>query len=155
MENFLDILTSLIRLLYIYYVRGVVGRPQLMDRLWEYLEIATVGGETSAEGPGGYPYTVYKNLDDDSRYLQEVCGELNYLGHLRAALVIAQTARFVPGQEAKWPRECLPTLREKVRRTIEELGLREPTKQEVVRALDEYKMFSPKTLADLEREIVS
>ena len=160
MENFLDIFTALVRLLYVYHVRGVVHRLKLIGRLCDYLKVATSGIESDNDYSEGYLCTLQDNLSGDKDYLQEIYDELNFLGHLRAALVIVQKVRFVPGEKATWgttpkrPSECLPTIRDKLKNTIKELGLNEPSEEEVMKALEEYKMFSPAELAELEKEIV-
>ena len=103
--------------------------------------------------------TLYDNLRD-AKYLQEVCDALNFLGHVRAAFVILQKTRYVPGETATWgtppkrPSECLPDLRKRLREAIKEPGLKEPSKADIMKALGEYKMFSPADLADMEKEIV-
>lgn len=157
-ENFLDIFTVLVRLLYVYYVRGIVNRHQLIGRVCCYLEIATVGTDESKYGDG-YLYNLFKSLAQNSRYLQEVINELNFLGHLRAALVIVQKVRFVSGEKAPWgtpqrPSECLPQKKEQIKDTIKELGLEEPSRQEIMKALQEYNMFTTAELAELEKEII-
>ena len=114
MENFLDIFTALIRLLYVYYVRKYVHRLQLIGRLCTYIEIATYGVDTEQDCCEGYLYSVLHNLGDPD-YLQEVCDELNFLGHIRAAFVIVQRVRSDPGETVSWgtppkrPYKCLPT----------------------------------------------
>lgn len=159
MENFLDIFTALVRLLYVYHVRGFVHRLKLIGRICDYIEIATCGFENAQDASEGYLYSVYDNLGDPD-YLQEVCDELNFLGHVRAAFVIVQRLRYVPGEESKWgtppsrPSECLPDQRKRLREAIKELDLNEPSKADIMKALGEYKMFSAAELAELEKEIV-
>jgi hypothetical protein len=74
--------------------------------------------------------------------------------------VILQKVRYVPEEQATWgtptkrPCECLPDRRRKLREAIKELGLNEPTKANIMKALGEYKMFSPEELAEMEKEIV-
>jgi hypothetical protein len=161
MENFLDIFTALVRILYVYYVRGVVNRFKFIDCLCKYLEIAAAGIDSDNDFSEGYLYTLDNNLCGDTKYLREVCDELNLLGHLHAALAIVQKIRFVPGEKDKWgqgpkrPSECLPTIRDTLTNTIKELGLGEPPKQKVMEALKEYKIFSSAELAEFEKEIVT
>lgn len=153
-ENFLDILTALVRLLYVYYVRGVVPRGQLIGRLVDYLGVATSGIDTAQDYSEGYLYTVYDNLGGASDYMQEVCDDLNLIGHLWATLVIAQRARYVPNEQPKdWtppksPSECLPHVRKMLRNAVKELDLKKPSLKQVRRALEEYNMFSPADLAE-------
>jgi hypothetical protein len=159
MENFLDIFTALIRLLYVYYSRGVVHRPMFIDRLCNYLKIATSGIDLDDDYTEGYLSTVYENLGGDTDYLQEVCNDLNLLGHLRTALLIVQKVRFVPGEQDKWgegpkrPSECLSFIADKLKNVLKDLALNEPSKIEIMKAMDEYKMFSPSELAEFEKEI--
>ncbi len=159
MENFLDIFTALVRLLYVYHVRGFVHRNKLIGRFCDYLEVATSGIDSSQDSSDGYLYTLYDNLRDVD-YLQEVCDELNFLGHIRAAFVIVQRIRYVPGEAATWgtppkrPSECLPDHRKRLREAIKEFGINEPSKADIMKALGEYKMFSVAELAELEKEIV-
>jgi hypothetical protein len=159
MENFLDIFTALVRLLYVYHVRGVVHRLKLIGRFCEYIPIATCGFENTQDSSEGYLFSVFNNLGD-SDYLQEVCDELNFLGHIRAAFAIVQRVRYVPGETATWgkppsrPCDCLPDHRRRLREAIKELGLEEPSKANIMKALGEYKMFSPGELSELEKELV-
>jgi len=159
MENFLDIFTALVRLLYVYYVRGFVRRNKLIGRLCDYLEVATSGIASSQDSSNGYLYSVYDNLGD-ADYLQDVCDELNFLGHIRAAFVIVQKVRFIPGEAASWgrppkrPCECLPDHRKSLQEAIRGLGLAEPSKAQIMKALGEYNMFSTTELDELQKEIV-
>jgi hypothetical protein len=150
MENFIDIFAALVGLLYFYHVRGFVHRNTLVGRIVTYLEVATSGIDSDNDYSEGYLTTLHDKLG--SGYLQKVCDELNFLGHLRAALVIAQKVRCIWG--AKRPSDCLPSIRDGLRESIKKVGLKEPSKQEVIKALDEYKIFMPAELAELEKEIV-
>ncbi len=158
MENFLDIFTSLVRLLYVYHVRGVVHRPMVVGRLMNYVRIATHGWETEQDYCEGYLNSVDDNLGD-IEYLQGACDDLNFLGHVRAAFVIVQRLRFVPDEKALWgpapkrPSECLSDPRKQLREIVEELGLKEPPRADILKALVEYKMFSSTELAEMEKEI--
>ena len=159
MENFLDVFTALVRLLYVYHVRSVVHRLKLIGRLCKYIPIATCGFEDSQESSAGYLFSVFNNLGDPD-YLQEVCDGLNFLGHVRAAFAIVQRIRYVPGETAtsgkppSRPSECLPDHRKRLREAIKELGLNEPSTGNIMKALGEYKMFTPAELAEIEKEIV-
>lgn len=159
MENFLDIFTALVRLLYVYHVRKCIDRLQLIGRICKYIEIAMCGFESTQDASEGYLDSVYQNLRDPD-YLQEVCDELNFLGHIRAAFVIVQRIRYVRGEKGTLgtpphrPSECLPTRRRRLREAIGQLGLNEPSTADIIKALHEYKMFLPAELAEMEREIV-
>lgn len=158
MENFLDIFTALVRLLCVYHVREFVHRLVVVGRVLNYVKIATHGWETEHDYCEGYLNSVADNLGD-AEYLQEVCDDLNFLGHVRAAFVIVQRHRFVPNEKSAWgpapkrPGECLPDQRAQLRTLFEELGLKEPPRADILKALGEYKMFSQADLAEMEQEV--
>jgi len=158
MQNFLDIFTALIRLLYVYHVRGFVHEFQLIGRLCAYLEIATCGFENAQDACEAYLYNVCDNLGDPD-YLEDVCEELNFLGHIRAAFAIVRRIRCGRGGTATQgtppmrPSDCLPTQGKQLREAIKELDLSEPSKAEIMKALGDYKMYSAAELAELEKEI--
>jgi hypothetical protein len=153
-ENFLDILTALVRVLYVYYVRDVVHRDHLIGRLCRYLEIATRGVTVSEESSGGYLLSLHENLSN-TRYLREVSEKTNLLGHLRAILLIAQHVRFRPGERTNW-RHFTDSLQHQsrgLRDTIREVRLNEPSTASIMKALEEYKMFLPSDLDEYQRAI--
>jgi hypothetical protein len=126
MENFLDIFTALVRLLYVYYKRSlqmnaqqvqpqprtgyyvksrhaaeqsIVGKGQLIGRLCTFIEIATGGIESDEDGCcNGFLLTIADTLNKP-QLLAEVASSLNFAAHIRAALMIAQHVRFVPNEE--------------------------------------------------------
>ena len=160
MENFLDIFTALIRLLYVYYVRGIVPQGQLVGRMCRYLEIATGGTEEEDYRSEGYLTTVFENLSGNSHYMQEIIDELNFLGYLLAALVIVQKVRFIPGERLpkmkspERPSESLPHVSGQIRDTIKQLRLKQPSEEQVTKALTEYNMFTNVELSELAKEII-
>jgi hypothetical protein len=155
MENFLDIFIALIRILCVYHARGVVHRGQLIPRICRYLDVATMGFENDEDCSEGYLCTLSENLGDDADYLQEVSDELNLLGHLFAALVIVQKVRYVPLEQetVRRPSHCLPSFKARLKSAIKQVGLKEPPLRDVRKALEEYRMFSPAELAELEKEV--
>lgn len=159
MENFLDIFTTLVRLLYVYYRRGVVKRGKLIGRFCTFVELATIGKDTENEQFDGYLYSVYDSLSGDVDLLQEVCDETNYLAEVRAALLILQSVRFDPnenptyGPKATRPREVLQSHAKAVAEGIRECDLNEPAPKDVQRALENYRMFSNAEIAALVAEL--
>jgi hypothetical protein len=148
MENFLDVFTAIVRLLYVYHQRGVVRGPGLVGRVIQCIEIATGGIEAPDLACEGYLLAVADHLRDEET-LQQASEQVNFTGHVRAALMIAQKVRFVPNDQSNpyrrpstGPRECLPTTADLVRDTLAEVGLAEPSWQDVLEALEQYRMFS-------------
>ena len=154
MENFLDIFTTLVKVLYRWYKRDVVKRGHLIGKLVTLLEVATRGKDTEKEWFYGYLYTVYDSISGDVDLLQEVCDENNYCGEIRAALVIVQMVRFQSGEvlygkEIERPKQTLELQSEMVNEAITECDLKHPSNDDVRNALEGYRMFSEDEIATL------
>lgn len=98
MENFLDVLVAIVRLMYVYRIRGIVRTDQLVYHIGRCLEIATVGIHKDFDSSQGYLVTLSKNLSGNKRMLQDVANELNFSGYLDAVLLIAQMAETASGR---------------------------------------------------------
>jgi hypothetical protein len=110
MRNFLDVLVTLCGLLWHYYKLQLVPEPwqgpKVIGRVCRYIELATVG---VSDYPG-YLVTLSENLKGDLERVRRTCAELHFAGHLRAALMLAQRARWEApdGQPGSLLLECLP-----------------------------------------------
>jgi hypothetical protein len=160
MENFLDIFTTIIRILCIYYQRGVVKREFLSEKIRAFIEIATVGRKSLGENTEkdafqGYLTSIYNNLDGDVQLLHEACEETHYLAEVRAALLIAQKIawdwiqhdplRRLVGR----PKDQLPYYAEIVKQAVATCHLNEPRREDTRRALEGYRMFSEEEMPQL------
>jgi hypothetical protein len=158
MENFLDVFAAIVRLLYVYHVRGVVKRGGVIGPVVRCIEVATAGVDADDFAGDGYLLAVAENLQDEE-LLRQASDTVNFAGHVRAALMIAQRVRFDPnesdryGPPPKRPSECLPALSSKVREAFAEAGLAEPSRKDVMEALEQYRMFSDKELSRLGAEL--
>jgi hypothetical protein len=155
MGNFVDILTTLIRLLYIYQKRGLVHQLKLVGRVCDWCELATSGRETEKDSFDGYLYSLWYNLSGDEALLQKVCDEHAFCAELRAMLLIAQRLRYVPGDIPKYgkpPQSQKDVLRRQAQIIgdgIAECGLEEPSKQGVRESLERYQLFSSKEVSKM------
>lgn len=159
MENFLDIFTTLVRLLYIYYKRGIVKRPMIVHRLGRLLLLATIGSDIEEETFNGYLNSVFDHIGRDVYVLQEVCDKTHYLAKVRAALLIIQEVRFNPNESVFYgpkptrPREVLPLYTKAVDEAIHKCDLNEPEPATVRCALEDYRMFSEGDIDRLLKEL--
>ena len=159
MENFLDIFTTLVGVLYRYYRRDVVKRGWLIGSTCTLLEVATSGRETEKEYFDGYLYALWDSLRGDVAVLQEVCDETNYCAEVRAALLIAQMVRYVPDEQPMYgkapqrPRHVLEHRSKMVSEAIRECALEEPSRNDVRKALEAYRLFSENEIAALIAEL--
>jgi len=155
MENFLDILTTMARLLYIYYKRSVVKKQRLIGSFCTFIELATSGSEREKDPFDGYLYSVFDSLGGDLRLLQEVCNETNYSAELRALLLIVQSVRFNPHEETRYgptpirPREVLEKWSKAVSEAISKCKLSEPGSDDIRQVLEAYRMFSEEEIFQL------
>jgi hypothetical protein len=164
MENFLDILTAMVRLLYTYYARGLglehksVTDGQIIGWLINFVEIATGGISTEMDTCNGFLMAISENLEDPD-LLQEASDTTNFAGNIGAVLMIAQKVRFNPnelgryGPAPKRPRECLPSLSQMVKKTFVDVGLAEPSKKDILEALEHYQMFTDEDMAGFQNEL--
>ena len=155
MGNFVDILTTCIRLLYIYYKRELVHRHKVIRRICDWCELATSGRDTEKEFFDGYLFSLWDNLGGDEELLQKVCAEHALCAELVAMLLIAQKLRYVPGETPQYGKppkshkDVLTRQAEIITNGIAECGLEEPTKKEVQEALERYQMFSPDEVSEI------
>jgi hypothetical protein len=146
--NYLDILTALTRILYIYYARNVISWQQVLKRLLKYVQLST-GGATSEEYAfGGYLLSVVENLGSDSDLIQEACDETNFLAEVRAVLWFAQYLRFTGSKDRKGlqVRDMLPSHVRGFNDFLQIHGFDQPTKESVHNSLHRYSVFSPTDL---------
>ena len=147
MENFLDIFTTLVKVLYRWHKRDVVKRGHLIGKLVTMLEVATSGKDTKKEWFDGYLHSVYDSIGEDVELLQEVCTENNYCGEIFTALLIVQMVRFQPGEvlsgkEIQRPKKTLEIQAKMVKEAIAECYLERPSSSDVRKALEGYSMFT-------------
>ncbi len=155
MANFLDILTTLVRLQYLWLKRSdeaakrvYVKRLFFVKWLCDWIELATSGRESEEDSFGGYLYSLWDSLGGDRVTLRKVCEDHHYCAEVRAILLIAQKVRYVPGEIPKYDK---PPLSQKdvlksqaiaITDCFASCGLDEPTHEEVLAALERYGMFS-------------
>jgi hypothetical protein len=158
MANFLDVLKTIVRLVYIKHAEGVLPRNRVVGYLIQHIPMAVQGVETEDDVGPGFLSAVYGNLND-SESIQAACDDERFLAHVFAAFAILQKVRFDPqetsqfGKVATRPRECFASLRNRLREAIGELDLELPTKEEVLEALRAYAMFTEEELAAFRTEL--
>lgn len=95
LENFLDIMSCLVRLLYRYHRRDqrVIPRGTIISRFCDFAEIATGGIESKGVKGPGYLNCLAANLRSDKKRLIDRCREREFAECVRATLWLAQVAR--------------------------------------------------------------
>lgn len=159
MENFLDIFTTLVKVLYRWYKRDVVKRGRLIGPMITMLEVATSGKVSEKEFFDGYLYSVYDNISGDVELLQEVCTENNFCGEIHAALLILQWIRFQPGEilygkQIERPKQTLEQQSMMVIDAVSVCSIEPPSVDEVRKALQGYRMFSEVEIEELIGELL-
>ena len=147
-ENFLDIFTVMVRLLYVYFRRGVVEKQQFIGRVCRYVEIATGSFEDSGYVYPGYLSSMSENLQGGKSLMLKVCQETNFAGFLWAAFLAVQMVRYDPDEASAYdpkpnrPTDCLPIASKALKDSFSATGVPMPTREEVLKALEHYKMIS-------------
>ena len=139
-ENFLDILVAVVRLLYVYHMRGVVPRGHILGRLYKYLRIATVGIADSADHSDGYLISVSENLGRDSSLLCQIARDTQFLSHLWAILLLALEMRQSVDKQATSKRlsKYLPSYVAMLQEVRRSLSLHSPTEESISKILSDY-----------------
>lgn len=161
-ENFLDIMRTMIRLTYVYSRRDDVPkitRGNVISVTTRCIELATSGIEREDDPWDGFLYTMWNNLDGDVETLQEVLTETAYTAEIRAILLIAQKMRFIPneqvshGEPPQRPQQVLVRWAKMIKNAFAECEIAEPSTEEVERVLDSYYMFSKKDIDAMIEEL--
>jgi hypothetical protein len=127
-----------------YFVRGLVKPPMslglILNNLKTTLRREVRGNRYANDEKGaGYLRVLLRKYTDDVGLLRQRLWEANVPGHLRVSLLMAQIARFSYEPQAQKPQEFLQRTSEDVSTTLAQLGLDEPTGEELRRALREYE----------------
>jgi hypothetical protein len=151
LDNFVDIFTTITRLVWLHYRRRVITFGWLIPLLLRNVDIATVGYEstvivghkTTHEASYGYLDSLADNLKADKPLLRDRCRSRNIAGHIRAALLIAQVVRFNPDEQyaPKSPSGCHPDHRANIKKALKKAGLKWPTADDTMDALRALNVF--------------
>ncbi len=153
LENFLDVLKTITKLLYVYWRWGVVGKHQMIGRLTTYVDIFTGGSEgdrkkgddydDEKEGPFGYIAALCEMLQGNFSLLKKPFEQNNVAGHLRVLLLIAQTVRVNPNDlGSSRPSRCLQTKLGQVRKSLGSIKMWPPSSDQIANALRDYEMLT-------------
>jgi hypothetical protein len=155
MDNFLDILTTLVRLQYIWWKRSDEAAKRVYVKkfffikwLCDWIDLATSGRDSEEDSFDGYLYSLWDSLSGDSITLGKVCEDHHYCAEISAILLIAQKLRYVPGEipmSGKPPqsqREVLKDTAATITECFASCELDEPSSEEVSAALERYRMFT-------------
>jgi hypothetical protein len=157
MENFLDIFIAIVRVLHFFYVRDVVGQSELTRHIGRSIEIATVGFHWQfGDSSEGYLKSLSENLRGQMSILHEVCEELNFIGHLRAAILIAEVEYVKTKNDCEKPKKArgsITWLNNRIAESCNLAGLHEPTNDRIMAALETYDLFSDEQLAKYRSEM--
>jgi hypothetical protein len=162
MDNFLDILTALVRLQYVWLKRSdeaaqrvYVKRFFFIKWLCDWIELTTLGRESEEDPFDGYLYSLWDSLSGDQTTLRKVCEDHHYCAELRAILLTAQKIRYVPGEVPEFdrppmsPKDVLKRQASILTTSFAECGLGELTHDEVKEALERYRMFSAEEISQM------
>jgi len=133
-------LVAVVRLLYVYHMRGVVPRGHILGRLYKYLRIATVGIADSADHSDGYLISVSENLGRDSSLLCQIARDTQFLSHLWAILLLALEMRQSVDKQATSKRlsKYLPSYVAMLQEVRRSLSLHSPTEESISKILSDY-----------------
>ncbi len=151
--NFVDIFTSLVKLLLVYQRRRVIPARRMIGCLLELIPTALRHWDSEEEEFEGFLFACSDSIRN-TPYLQEACDESGILAHLRAAFLILQRLRAPLDNPPSRPRDCLSAKRHAMRKAISDLKLKEPKPEQVIDALRSYSVFSDEDLTYFNAEFI-
>jgi hypothetical protein len=147
-ENYLSILFGIVRVLFVYYLRGVVSRQELLSRLYRYLKISTEGIYEEDDECPGYLFEIHENLAGESAYLAEADEDIHLVAHVWAVYFLARHARMADAAVLKQP-EYLPALVATLRDLPSKLKLKAPRADDISEILKQYAVLENPVIEQL------
>lgn len=155
LANFRDIVVTLVQLLVVNYRRGVLKSGIVIKHLTEIIEYA-VGSIQEDEIETGFLHAIFDNYDNVEE-VQAACDECEFLANIWAVFTILQKTRFESGANPKPERFGLayPFYRKRLKDSVDELGLKKPSKQNVLAAIQKLGLFLPEQIEEFKVELSS
>jgi hypothetical protein len=144
LANFVDVMVTTSKLLFVYLRRGVLTQHFVTHRLREYLNIFTgTFPEYKDEETTGYLARIYSNRKGNPAQLKKTFAENNVGGHLRALLLIAQVVRGSAGaSDINKASNQLSLLVDQITAFENRIGLGKATRVQIGQALEDYEMLT-------------
>jgi hypothetical protein len=123
LENYLDIVRAVVRLLFIWYRRGRFPAARLIGQFCRLVEISCSGVDERDDKCPGMLATLSRNLRGDRALLQRRLDELGFLGAVDGVLWLARVARANDGGSGTRPGTLLQGWEQRMRLAVKEARL--------------------------------
>jgi len=152
-ENFVDIFTAVVRILFEYHRKRVLPDSQMISWALKYVRIGCQGYEERKVATRGFLSQIVDNLGGSSAALVENAKANGLAAHLRAGLLIAQVLRWNEKAKREFPspRDCQPAVMQDLRKSLVDADIPWPTPAQTVAALASYWVLAEDALAQWAR----
>ena len=141
LRNFMDVFITICRMMYKGYKDRILKPLFAMERICRCVYSLTEGYQFAEERLDGYFISIMNAQKGNKKLVKDALSEVNALGHLKVALLMAQEIRWREGAKSESsPNALLPKEADKVRRVLGELEMSLSIDQ-IEKALDEYALF--------------
>jgi hypothetical protein len=149
-ENYLDILLTVTRLLFSYYRRGMKLQAHIIACFLRYTSISAGGIQTDAEVTAGLLRSLCENHRGDPVSMRQTLHESNYLAHVQAVFMIAKLVRreWRP-QDGAALAQHLKSQDSALRQAVLCFGLDMPDEHSLARAFEEFGLLKTQEIAEL------
>jgi hypothetical protein len=155
LENYLDILRAITRMLFIWYRRGRFPATRLVGQLCRLIEISTTGVDERDDKCPGYLVTLSKNLRADRALFQRRVTELGLLETVQGVLWLARVARAQDAAKGTSRASLLQMWEQRLRTAIHETRLHPLDPQATVSFLSRLNVAEEDELRTWSQEILA
>ncbi len=155
LENYLDILRAVTRLLFLWYRRGRYPAAQLIDYFCRMVELSTAGVNERKDKCPGLLTTLSKNLRADRALLQRRLDELGLLEAVDGILWLARVARAQVDTSGVSRGRLLLDWDRRIQQAIRDAKLSAPEAQRTLSFLERLSVVPNEELSEWGSEILA
>jgi hypothetical protein len=143
LTNFVDVLRSIVQVLWTYHGQGVLTRIEVLDRIKKYVALATLGTAYADDTHPGFLASLAAHLTGERTLLKQRCVEEGFCEIVAAVLFVGQVLRTESGDSGAGPPLAnLPVFRDKLASAARDAGLGPPGVDVVRAGLQALRVFT-------------
>ena len=142
LTNFLDVLRTVVQVLWTYHAQALLGREDVLDRIKKYVALATLGTAFVDDTHPGFLISLADHLRGERSLLKQRCTEEGFCEIVAAVLFVGQVLRSESGDAGAGPLANLPVFSGKVVSASSAAGLPPPGANEIRAGVRAIRVFT-------------